>query len=56
VKINKPLDAMKAGMAYLPEDRKKDGIISRTVDQGEHHPCRTGKARPVSSDETQGDG
>ena len=27
VKINSPLDAMKLGMAYLPEDRKKDGII-----------------------------
>jgi simple sugar transport system ATP-binding protein len=27
VKINKPLDAMKEGMAYLPEDRKIDGII-----------------------------
>lgn len=28
VKINSPLDAMKIGMAYLPEDRKKDGIIA----------------------------
>lgn len=28
VKINCPLDAMKCGMAYLPEDRKKDGIIA----------------------------
>lgn len=27
VKIAKPLDAMKAGIAYLPEDRKNDGII-----------------------------
>lgn len=27
VKINTPLDAMKTGMAYLPEDRKKEGII-----------------------------
>ena len=27
VKINKPLDAMKCGIAYLPEDRKIDGII-----------------------------
>lgn len=27
VGINKPLDAMKAGIAYLPEDRKNDGII-----------------------------
>ena len=26
-KINTPLDAMKRGMAYLPEDRKRDGII-----------------------------
>ncbi|MEX1377456.1 MAG: sugar ABC transporter ATP-binding protein [Eubacteriales bacterium] len=28
VKIKKPLDAMKRGMAYLPEDRKVDGILS----------------------------
>ena len=28
VKVNAPLDAMKAGMAYLPEDRKKEGIIA----------------------------
>lgn len=27
VKIKKPLDAMKYGMAYLPEDRKKEGIF-----------------------------
>ena len=27
VKITKPLDAMKNGIAYLPEDRKRDGII-----------------------------
>ena len=27
VKISKPLDAMKQGIAYLPEDRKGDGII-----------------------------
>lgn len=27
VKILSPLDAMKAGIAYLPEDRKNDGII-----------------------------
>ena len=27
VKITKPLDAMKQGIAYLPEDRKGDGII-----------------------------
>ena len=27
VKISKPLDAMKHGIAYLPEDRKGDGII-----------------------------
>lgn len=27
VKINKPLDAMKHGIGYLPEDRKNDGII-----------------------------
>lgn len=27
VKIKKPLDAMKLGISYLPEDRKHDGII-----------------------------
>ena len=25
--INKPLDAMKLGVGYLPEDRKRDGIV-----------------------------
>lgn len=28
VKINTPLDAIKLGMAYLPENRKRDGIIA----------------------------
>ena len=27
VKINKPINAMKNGISYLPEDRKRDGII-----------------------------
>ena len=27
IKIQKPLDAMKQGIAYLPEDRKVDGIV-----------------------------
>ena len=27
VRITKPLDAMKKGIAYLPEDRKMDGIV-----------------------------
>ncbi len=27
VKIAKPIDAMKNGIAYLPEDRKRDGIV-----------------------------
>lgn len=27
VRINKPIDAMKNGIAYLPEDRKRDGIV-----------------------------
>lgn len=27
VKITKPIDAMKQGIAYLPEDRKVDGIV-----------------------------
>ena len=28
VKISKPFDAMKNGIGYLPEDRKRDGIIA----------------------------
>ncbi len=28
IKINNPHDAMKAGIGYLPEDRKRDGIIA----------------------------
>ena len=28
VKISKPIDAMKHGIGYLPEDRKRDGIIA----------------------------
>ncbi len=28
VRISKPLDAMKRGIGYLPEDRKRDGIIA----------------------------
>jgi simple sugar transport system ATP-binding protein len=28
VKINKPIDAMRNGMAYLPEDRKNEGVIA----------------------------
>jgi len=27
VKISKPIDAMKNGIGYLPEDRKRDGIV-----------------------------
>ena len=27
IKITKPIDAMRNGIAYLPEDRKRDGII-----------------------------
>lgn len=27
VKITKPIDAMKLGIGYLPEDRKRDGIV-----------------------------
>jgi simple sugar transport system ATP-binding protein len=27
VKIAKPIDAMRSGISYLPEDRKNDGII-----------------------------
>ena len=28
VRIKKPIDAMKHGIGYLPEDRKKDGIVA----------------------------
>lgn len=28
IKISKPIDAMKNGIGYLPEDRKRDGIIA----------------------------
>lgn len=28
VKINRPIDAMRSGIGYLPEDRKRDGIIA----------------------------
>ena len=28
VKISKPIDAMKNGISYLPEDRKRDGIVA----------------------------
>lgn len=27
IKITRPIDAMKQGIAYLPEDRKRDGIV-----------------------------
>ncbi len=27
IRITKPIDAMKNGIAYLPEDRKVDGIV-----------------------------
>ena len=30
VNITKPIEAMKNGIAYLPEDRKRDGIICRS--------------------------
>lgn len=38
VKIHAPIDAMKLGMAYLPEDRKKDGIIALQAKKGMFHP------------------
>ena len=51
VKIQKPHDAMKNGIGYLPEDRKRDGIIAdlsvrdniilaRQVMKGFFHPMR----------------
>ncbi len=55
VKIKKPLDAMKAGIGYLPEDRKLDGIVydlsvkdniilAYQVMKGSAHPLSKAKA------------
>ena len=61
VKINKPLDAMKLGIGYLPEDRKGDGIagdlsvrdniiLAMQVMNGFFHPISRAKAE-VYADE-----
>lgn len=42
IKISKPLDAMKNGIAYLPEDRKADGIVGSFVRKREYHTGSSG--------------
>ena len=41
VKIIKPLDAMRCGIGYLPEDRKRDGIVG-DLSVRENYPGITG--------------
>ena len=61
VKISKPLDAMKQGIGYLPEDRKRDGIIADLsvreniilalqVIQGMGHPISRAKAEAFADE------
>ena len=60
-KIGKPLDAMKHGIGYLPEDRKRDGIIAdlsvrdniilaRQVIKGVTHPFSRAKAEAFADE------
>ena len=60
-KIAKPLDAMKQGIAYLPEDRKRDGIIADLsvrdniilalqVIKGMNHPFSRAKAEAFADE------
>jgi simple sugar transport system ATP-binding protein len=64
VKIGKPLDAMKHGIGYLPEDRKRDGIISDLsvreniilalqVVKGMNHPISRAKAEAFADEYIQ---
>ena len=64
VKISKPLDAMKKGIGYLPEDRKRDGIIADLsvreniilalqVIQGMNHPISRAKAEAFADEYIQ---
>ncbi len=64
VKITKPLDAMKNGIGYLPEDRKRDGIISELsvrdniilalqVIRGMGHPISRAKAEAFADEYIQ---
>ena len=61
VKITKPLDAMKNGIGYLPEDRKRDGIIADLsvrdniilalqVIRGMNHPISRAKAEAFADE------
>jgi len=61
VKINKPKDAMKNGIGYLPEDRKGDGIIpdlsvrdnlilAQQVLKGFWHPFKKAEAEKVADE------
>ena len=61
VEISKPLDAMKHGIGYLPEDRKRDGIIADLsvreniilalqVIKGMTHPFSRAKAEAIADE------
>ena len=61
VKINKPKDAMKNGIGYLPEDRKGDGIIqdlsvrdnlilAQQVLKGFFHPFKKAEAERIADE------
>ena len=61
VKITKPHDAMKNGIGYLPEDRKRDGILADLsvreniilalqVIQGMNHPISRAKAEAFADE------
>ena len=61
VKITSPLEAMKNGISYLPEDRKRDGIIgdlsvrdniilARQVMDGFFHPIPRAKAEKYAQE------
>jgi len=61
VKINKPKDAMKNGIGYLPEDRKGDGIIqdlsvrdnliiAQQVLKGFWHPFKKAEAEKIADE------
>ena len=61
VKISKPHDAMKNGIGYLPEDRKRDGIIADLsvreniilalqIIQGMNHPIPRAKAEAFADE------
>lgn len=61
VQIAKPLDAMKQGIGYLPEDRKRDGIVAELsvrdniilalqVLRGMNHPISKAKAEAFADE------